>query len=61
MKQSALAAASGLSESTISRIESGKSNYNRVSLEAIAKALGTRPGFLLEIDPATLPIVIEPH
>ena len=46
-----MAKATGLSVSAISRIETGEQGYTRNSLEAIADALETRPGFLLEVNP----------
>lgn len=51
MKMEALASKAGLSVGTISQIETGKQGYTRDSLEAIARALDTRPGYLLEFDP----------
>ena len=51
MKMETLAKRSGLSIGSISQIETGKQSYTRDSLEAIAKALDTRPGYLLEYDP----------
>lgn len=52
MKLEVLAEKSGLAVGTISQIETGKQGYSRDSLEAIAGALGTRPGYLLELDPS---------
>lgn len=52
MKIEALAMKTGLSVGAISQIETGKQGYTRASLEAIAKALDTRPGYLLEFDPS---------
>jgi transcriptional regulator with XRE-family HTH domain len=51
MKLEDLAERAMLSVGTVSQIETGKQGYSRESLEAIAKALETRPGFLLELDP----------
>lgn len=51
MKLEALAAKAHLSIGTVSQIETGKQGYSRASLEAIARALKTRPGYLLEFDP----------
>lgn len=51
MKMETLAARAGLAVGTISAIETGKQGYTRASLEAIARALRTRPGYLLEFDP----------
>lgn len=51
MKMETLADRSGLAVGTISDIETGKQGYTRHSLEAIAKALNTKPGCLLEFDP----------
>ena len=53
MKLEVLAAKAGLSAGAVSQIETGKQGYTRASLEAIAGALGTRPGYLLEFDPTT--------
>lgn len=53
MKMEELAALSHLAVGTISDIETGHQGYTRSSLEAIAKALRTRPGYLLEFDPTT--------
>jgi transcriptional regulator with XRE-family HTH domain len=51
MKMEVLARRSGLAVGTISDIETGKAAYTKHSLEAIARALDTRPGYLLEFDP----------
>lgn len=51
MKMETLAASAGLAVGTVSEIETGKQGYTRASLEAIAVALRTRPGYLLEFDP----------
>lgn len=60
MKMEALARHSGLAVGTISDIEAGKQGYTRASLEAIARALRTRPGYLLEFDPAEMPKLVHP-
>lgn len=51
MKMEVLARRSGLAVGTISEIETEKVAYTKHSLEAIARALDTRPGYLLEFDP----------
>ncbi|RWO34766.1 MAG: XRE family transcriptional regulator [Mesorhizobium sp.] len=51
MKMEELAQRSKLAVGTISDIETGKKGYTRASLEMIAQALRTRPGYLLEFDP----------
>lgn len=51
MKMEELASRSNLGIGTISDIETGRQGYTRHSLEAIAQALRTRPGYLLEFDP----------
>lgn len=51
MTQAALAEAAGLTDATISRIESGKIGYTQVSLESIGQALDVAPGDLLRYSP----------
>lgn len=51
MKMEVLAQRANLAVGTVSGIETGKKGYTKASLEAIAQALSTRPGYLLEFDP----------
>lgn len=51
MKMEVLAEKCGLSVAHISQIETGSRGYTRASLEAIANALDTSPGYLLEFNP----------
>ncbi|WP_137387990.1 helix-turn-helix domain-containing protein [Rhodoligotrophos defluvii] len=51
LKQQTVAEITGLSRSTISMMETGKVGYTQHSLEAIARALHTEPGYLLLHDP----------
>ena len=50
MKMEVLAQRANLAVGTVSGIETGKKGYTRDSLEAIARALSTRPGYLFEFD-----------
>lgn len=51
MKIEAVAADSGLSRAAVGNIETGRYGYTRDSLEAIAQALSTHPGYLLLYNP----------
>lgn len=53
--QTALAADTGVDDSTISSIERGASNPSMETLEALADALGITRGMLLEVDPTSHP------
>jgi transcriptional regulator with XRE-family HTH domain len=51
LTQAELAEKIGVDPTQISRIESGKRNYDRPTLEAIASVLGCPVGFLLTVGP----------
>lgn len=51
LKQSSLAHSCHMTEAAISHIETGRRGYSQASLETIAEALDTRPGYLLEFNP----------
>jgi DNA-binding Xre family transcriptional regulator len=57
--QGDLAAASGITRATISRLESGKLPYHELHLEKLAIPLKCTPGDLVTVNPLNDPAIIQ--